>query len=269
MTVRTMTCSCCGGSVQPDHPGGLCASCLLRLGLERAAEGRRQSGRTGHSDGGGLPAWLGAYELLEEIGRGGMGVVYRARQPGLSRLVALKCLHGSEWAAPHAIARFELEARTAAQLDHPNIVPIYEVGEIEGQPYFTMRLVEGTSLRRQVQAGAFRLPGGATAAEFRATVEEAIVAIRDLNPDAAILWTSIHALPVRVSYIVDERVDPRNAVLEDLAADGRIVLVPWAETAAANPEIYRGDGIHFFGNEQLYVRTVLQGIDRWLSATPR
>lgn len=123
-----------------------------------------------------LPATLGDYELVEEIGRGGMGVVYRAVQKSLGRTVALKMLLRRDLASRADLARFRSEAEAAAQLDHPGIVSIFEVGECDGHPFYSMRFIEGTTLSRQLASGPISPRDGAA---LLARVADAVQAAHD------------------------------------------------------------------------------------------
>src|SRR5262245_2804884 len=110
---------------------------------------------------------VGEFELLEELGRGGMGVVYKAWQSGLNRVVALKMIPARALADPDAVNRFRREAETVARLQHPNIVSVHEVGEHEGQPFLVMEYVPGINLGR-------RLAGGPLAARAAAGLVETL-----------------------------------------------------------------------------------------------
>lgn len=95
---------------------------------------------------------FGDFELIEEIARGGMGVVYKARQISLDRILVVKMIHGGLFANKDSIQRFQYEARAASKLSHPNIVPIYDIGEFEGQHYFTMKYISGGTLADRMEA---------------------------------------------------------------------------------------------------------------------
>jgi serine/threonine-protein kinase len=144
------TCQECGELVPESAPGNYCPNCLLALvapvGLKHTAPDSPESESV-------LPAnWVfGNYELLEKIGEGGMGVVYRARQTSLSRIVALKMMRSGALATEKETKRFRVEAQAAGRLQHPNVVRIHEVGEYNGQAFFSMDYIEGKSLAEVVR----------------------------------------------------------------------------------------------------------------------
>jgi tRNA A-37 threonylcarbamoyl transferase component Bud32/tetratricopeptide (TPR) repeat protein len=190
MSVAT-SCQQCGATLSGDGPGGSCPSCLMALAVEE--DGDSQSGETA---AGRMPArYFGDYELLEELARGGMGVVYRARQVSLNRPVALKMILAGQLATPAAVQRFHIEAESAARLEHSNIVPIYEIGVHEGQHYYSMKLIQGGTLadsplkpdagsRRSLEEAAGLMAKVARAVQF---AHQRGILHRDLKPTNILL----------------------------------------------------------------------------------
>ncbi len=175
MTTTPSRCRQCGARLPAGTPEeGLCPLCGIEE--EPPENGLRV---------------LGDCELFEEIGRGGMGVVWRGRQRGLDRAVAVKTLPGGDLAGAEARARFRIEAQAAARLHHPNIVAVHDVGEADGMPYFVMELVNGRTLGAVI---AENLPPLRTAARW---LHEAALAVqhahehgvlhRDLKPSNILL----------------------------------------------------------------------------------
>lgn len=172
---------------------------------------------------------FGDYDLLEELGRGGMGVVYKAQHRQLNRLVALKMVVAGRFAEDHDLNRFRAEARMAAVLDHPGIVPIHEAGEVDGLPYFSMSYVEGTSLAEQVKAG----PTAANeAARLVRKIAEAVayahaqgVIHRDLKPANILLSTDAKTGRVEPK-ITDFGLARRMDVDSHLTTTGQVLGTP-------------------------------------------
>jgi WD40 repeat protein/serine/threonine protein kinase len=185
-------CAQCGAILSVYALEGVCGSCLLKPGFEPALESfgkpRDEADFPSQTENG---TRFGDYELLEEIARGGMGIVYRARQVSLDRIVAVKMLLAGPLAGKDFVQRFRTEAAAAASLQHANIVAIHEVGYAEGQHFFAMDYVEGLTLAQLIAKGS--LPAR-KAATYLKTIAEAIhfahernVLHRDLKPSNVLI----------------------------------------------------------------------------------
>ncbi|HMF29057.1 MAG TPA: serine/threonine-protein kinase, partial [Candidatus Cybelea sp.] len=139
LPVGTEICESCGATLRGEAPGGLCPACLFTTAIE---EGETELSAAGTS--------IEEYELLDEIARGGMGIVYRARQRLPSRVVALKMILPAHLNSLGAIDRFRAEAEAAASLEHDGILPIYAVGEADGAPFYSMKFAEGGTLSARI-----------------------------------------------------------------------------------------------------------------------
>jgi WD40 repeat protein/tetratricopeptide (TPR) repeat protein len=212
--------------------------------------------------------YFGDYELLEEIGRGGMGVVYMARQLSLNRLVALKMILAGQLASPADVQRFRTEAENAANLDHPNIVPIYEVGEHQGQHYFSMKLIDGGSLAKKMSEFVQdqRAAAGLLALVARAVhhAHQRGILHRDLKPGNILLsWSRdlpaerepprsagasrLHAV---VPHVTDFGLAKRVDAAQSLNPSGAVIGTPSympPEQAAARKDVSTAADVYSLG----------------------
>ena len=257
-------CQTCGTRIGQELVHGLCPKCLLATGMALSNDEPGQaSGIDETIDSGSLQRvsrqWsdselntdertLGDYTLLHEIARGGMGVVYKARHRTLGREVALKLILSGEFASDRDVRRFHLEAESAAALDHPGIVPIYEIGQQAGHHFFTMKFIEGGSLsakmpyfRDQTRAFVGLLIKVAGAIDF---AHRRGILHRDLKPANILLDRNDQ--PVVTDLGLAKHIQSNS----DLTGTGAIVGTPAympPEQATASKEITTAADIYALG----------------------
>jgi predicted Ser/Thr protein kinase len=217
-TVASKKCIDCGATLPPGSTREICEGCVTMRNTVVSSPPPAAKPK-----GPAIPA-LADYEILGEVARGGAGVIYRARQRSLNRTVALKMILSGEFASADAVQRFRVEAEAAASLDHPNIVPIYQIGEENGQHFFSMKLVEGEILSRRIRENPL---SPRESARLVATVARAIhyghqrgILHRDLKP------SNILVTPDATPYVVDFGLAKRVDAEEALTKTGDIMGTP-------------------------------------------
>ena len=236
-----MKCTTCGVSVVDEGgpPPSICPSCTSPFGgalLEQAGVEMPPAGDR-----------FGRYELIDEIGRGGMGVVFRARDPNLNRDVAVKILKEGAMASKDAVVRFQREAQTSARLRHPNIISVHEVGTERGLHYFTMDYVGGRPLSNHVQEGRFTLR------ERAAMVRDVALALEHAHR-SGVIHRDIKPGNILIEGGTDRALIMDFGLAKDLdagtmyTADGMMVGTPWY----MSPEQVRGDVAAVDGRSDIY-----------------
>lgn len=258
------SCTQCGTQITSIAPGGLCPRCLLSGILNPPPEptsgflptGTQEASAAGESS---LlsPLRFGNYELLEVIGQGGSSIVWRARQLKPERIVALKALLFGRSASKEEIARFRREADMAAGLHHPNIVPIYEVGEQDGQHFFTMEYVSGANLSEQLRKTA--LPSK-RAAVYLKTVAEAVhyahqknVIHRDLKPSNILI--DAHDQPRITDFGLAMRLGTDSDVTRTGQVLGSLPYMPPEQAEGKRDKVGMASDIYSLGATLYHVLT--------------
>jgi TolB-like protein/predicted Ser/Thr protein kinase len=192
---------------------------------------------------------FGDYELLKEVGRGGQGVVFRARQKSLNRMVALKVIGLGQWATNAHLKRFRLEAEAAASLDHPGIVPIYEVGERDGQFYFSMKFVEGGQLDEVAKQAPLSIR---QAVELIAKVARTVhyahehgILHRDIKPGNILL--DVKGEPHLTDFGLARLVESESTVTRTLEVLGTPSYMAPEQAAGNNTQLTRATDVYGLG----------------------
>src|SRR6266853_4120011 len=250
-------CRNCGAKVFSDAPEGLCTGCVL----EAAVLATDDNGGSPKDNADTVPAnkktsravellgELGDYELLEEVGRGGQGVVFRARQKSLNRTVALKVISLGQWASKAHLKRFRLEAEAAARLEHPGIVPIHEAGERDGSCYFSMKFIEGGQLDEVVKRTPISIPH---AAELIAKVARTVhyahehgILHRDIKPGNILL--DVKGEPHLTDFGLARLLESESTVTRTLEVLGTPSYMAPEQAAGDNTKLTSATDVHGLG----------------------
>lgn len=246
------TCHRCQRPLPASAPQGLCSVCLFTAMLTPAPPDEVIG-----SDTDAIGAWpsdpatpnsLPDYELLGEIARGGMGIVYRAHQSSLNRAVALKMVLGPQLAGEAAARRFRAEAEAAASLDHPNIVPIYEVGEHDGRLFYTMKLVENGSLASMTKPVAHPHEAASMMAIIARAVHYAHqrgILHRDLKPGNILL--DAQGQPHVVDFGLARRLESDSSLTQHGAALGTPNYMPPEQARAGSAPLTVAADVYSIG----------------------
>jgi WD40 repeat protein len=266
-TVAFVTPTAVGPVMPPTEAGLTAADGPPSRDDETVAHESRDGGAPGRGDAAGGPHPVPGYEILGELGRGGMGVVYRARQVRLNRTVALKMILAGGHAGPAALARFRTEAEAVAQLQHPNIVQIYDVGEAGGLPYFSLEYAEGGGLDRRLDGTPLPPREAAALVETLArAVHEAHrkgVVHRDLKPANILL--SAEGTPKITDFGLAKRLDSQDGQTQTGAVLGSPSYMAPEQAAGKAREVGPAADVYALG---AILYELLTGRPPFRAATP-
>ena len=249
-------CEKCGAKIPADASQGVCPACLLEAGLgrlydedENTTDQEPMPRRIHDAPQAKILGDFGDYELLNEIGRGGQGVVYRAHQKSLNRTVALKVIGLGPWATEAHLKRFRREAEAAASLDHPFIVPIHEVGERDGCCYFSMNFIEGGQLDEVVRGAPMSIrPAVELIAKVARTVQYAHehgILHRDIKPGNILLDTK--GEPHLTDFGLARLVEGESTVTRTLDVMGTPSYMAPEQAAGNNAAVSKATDVYGLG----------------------